>query len=280
MTTKQQPIEPIRQLQALGFTEYEARAYVTLLQQGELSGYAWARESGIPRANIYAVAEKLVERGAVQRVQVRKGVAWAPVPVDTLLGGIHEQHRHAMGKARQSLAELGRAQEPRVVVNLRDDEMMVQAHQLIESARQTLLVAIQPAEASRLAEPLRAARERGVAITTLCLEACEQPCGGCQGDLHRFQMCPCDGSRWLVLSVDDEQALLGQFQGPATAEGLVTGQRLVVELATAYIRQSLALATLDNELAGRFDGLLSERARQLLGRLFPEGLLQIPRETE
>ena len=37
-------------LQQLNFSEYEARAYIALLQHNPLNGYALAKESGIPRA--------------------------------------------------------------------------------------------------------------------------------------------------------------------------------------------------------------------------------------
>lgn len=43
-----------------------------------------------------------------------------------------------------------------------------------------------------------------------------------------------------------------------------------LELTLAYIKQSLALATLGNALAGRFEELLSQQVRQLLERLYPE----------
>ncbi len=272
MTTIKTTDASVQQLQALGFTEYEARAYVTLLTHGELSGYAWARESGIPRPNIYAVAEKLAERGAVQRGEGNTGKTWSPVPAEQLLKGLQVQHKRALARAQQSLASLGQAHQPATAFNLRDDELLMRARQLIDATSESLLIAIQQPEAAALAEALQQARTRGTAITTLCLEACDAPCGGCQGDLHRYPLAPKDDSRWLVMAVDHDQALLGRLRGNL-AEGVVTTQRLVVELAEAYIRQSLALATLGSELAGRFDGLLSEQARALLADLFPTGLI-------
>ena len=54
-------------LQQLGFSEYEARAYLALLQRNPLNGYELAKVSGLPRANVYAVLQKLesfaTERG-------------------------------------------------------------------------------------------------------------------------------------------------------------------------------------------------------------------------
>jgi hypothetical protein len=47
----------------LGFSEYEARAYLALVQRNPLNGYELAKVPGVPRANIYAVLQKLKERG-------------------------------------------------------------------------------------------------------------------------------------------------------------------------------------------------------------------------
>lgn len=276
MTTTDDVTSPAQLLQALGFTEYEARAYVTLLVHGELSGYAWAQRSGIPRANIYTVAEKLAERGAVQRREGRRGKTWSPVAANLLLSGMREQYARSLTRAEQSLAKLQQSGQSAQVFNLRDDELLARAQQLIDASSESLLIALQPQEASALAASLRHAHERGTAITTLCLEACERPCGYCQGDLHRFQLAPATDARWLVMTVDRNQALLGQFSGQS-AEGLVTAQHLVVELADAYIRQNLALATVGSELAERFESLLSDPANELLANLFPEGVFQAAR---
>lgn len=140
---------------------------------------------------------------------------------------------------------------------------------MIDACNERLLIAIQPPEAKQLAPVLQHAQERGVAIVTLCLEACEQPCAGCQGQLHRHALAPVDGSRWLLLVTDGNEALVGRITA-TLSEGMAAAQPLVIELVAAYIHQSLALATLGSELAGRFDGLLSEQARQML---YPKGVV-------
>lgn len=265
-------MEIVQALQELGFTEYEARAYLALIDGGELNGYELAKASGIPRANIYAVVDKLLQRGAAQRLQHAGGSRYAAVPPTQVLHGIENSQQHALTAARQALAQRPRQRQPAAVFTLRNDELLAKARQLIDASEKTILIAIQPTEAALLAEPLRAARDRGVTITTLCLEACEHECGGCQGEIHRYQLAPDDDVRWLVLVMDQRTALVGQLCASAI-EGVITDQRLVVELATAYIQQSLTLAVLGSELSGRFEGLLSQETQRLLKQLYPGGLL-------
>ncbi|HEY8586281.1 MAG TPA: helix-turn-helix domain-containing protein [Rhodanobacter sp.] len=270
MTTSGHAADMPRALQELGFTEYEARAYVAMAAGGEFNGYALAKASGIPRANIYAVAGKLVQRGAARRVERTTGVVYVATRPDSLLRAIETTQRKAMSGARSALSRLAKHHNPPAVLNLRGDEVLDQARQLIEGSHSSLYIALQPSEAVQLAVPLREARERGVAVTTLCLERCEVECGGCVGDIHRCHLEPSDGSRWLLVVADARVALLGYItEGGVTA--VLTEQPLVVDLTNAYIQQSTTLALLGTELAGRFEGLLSAETRRLLDGLCPTG---------
>ena len=253
----------------LGFNDYEAKAYVGLVGAGECNGYELAKAAAIPRANVYAVLERLVARGAARRVEAAQGTRYAAIAPSALLTQLQHKHQRTVAAAGEAMTALGQSAASAPAFNLRGrDELMAHAIAEIDSADKTLSVAIQPIEAALLATPLRHARERGVAITTLCLEGCAQECVGCQGQIHRLSMAPQGTTRWLLLIADRRQVLLGQFDGGAV-EGLVTAQRLVVELADAYIRQSMALALLGNELAGRFDGLLSVQAQRVLNDFYP-----------
>ncbi|TAL99581.1 MAG: TrmB family transcriptional regulator, partial [Rhodanobacter sp.] len=163
MTTNKHDAATSRALQQLGFTEYEARAYGALVAGGELNGYALAKASGIPRANIYAVADKLVQRGAAQRVERPAGVAYLAIEPNLLLQEIEAGRRQAMEEARQGLARLAQERHPPVVLNLRNGEVLERAAQLIDASTTNLCIALQPSEAAQLASHLRAAREREVA---------------------------------------------------------------------------------------------------------------------
>lgn len=269
MTTNDYMQPATHHLRSLGFTEYEAQAYVTLVEHGELSGYELAKRSGIPRANVYAVAGKLLGRGAVLQSHGDKHQRYVAVAPTVLLRGIDAGRQRTLAAAEEALAALAQPDHSAAVFTLQGEQLLDRTRQLIDACNERLLIAIQPPEAKQLAPVLQHAQERGVAIVTLCLEACEQPCAGCQGQLHRHALAPVDGSRWLLLVTDGNEALVGRITA-TLSEGMAAAQPLVIELVAAYIHQSLALATLGSELAGRFDGLLSEQARQML---YPKGVV-------
>lgn len=258
-------------LQELGFSEYEARAYVSLASGGTRNGYEVAKASGLPRASVYPVLEKLVQRGAARRLDTRDGVRYVATPPERMVQRIEKTHQRTLTAVRENLAALEQTAETPPVFNLQGyDELMEQARVDIDDANTTLLIAIQPNEAAQLAQPLRDARARGVSITTLCMQACAVECGGCQGDIHRYCLAPGARARWLMVVADDSHMLAGEISA-ADALAVATDQRLIVELAASYIRQSLALATVASELGDSFHGLISQRALQVLDALHPEG---------
>ena len=258
-------------LQSLGFTDYEARAYVALLGAADLNGYEVAKASGIPRANIYPILERLVERHAARRLETPDGKRYGAIAPRQLLARLEREHRQSLGAARTALAELESTPAEAPVFNVRGrDELLAHARDLLATVRGSLQVAIQPTEAAALASALAEARARGVRITTLCMEACATECGGCAGDIHRYQLAPAGGTRWLLLVADGRRVVAGEVRGGAT-QGVATEQPLIAELAASYIRQSLALATMAGTLGERFDGLLSEQARKVLDALHPDG---------
>ena len=71
--------ELVQRLQALGFSQYEARAYCALLQKSPANGHEVAKLAAIPTSKVYETLERLKQKGAVL-VQRSEPTLWAPVP--------------------------------------------------------------------------------------------------------------------------------------------------------------------------------------------------------
>lgn len=251
-------------LQQLGFSDYEARAYTALLQRSPLNGYELAKASGVPRPNIYAVLQKLEERNAVARVDMPGGARYMPTPPQELTQRLGDRFQETLGAAQQALDALAVPPDEVYVLNVRDYlALIAHARTLADSAYARLMVALTPQEASMLAEPLAQAEARGVKVTTLCLAACPHECGGCRGQIYRYHVAPEQGNRWLVLVPDDVEVLAGEI-GDDEAQALRTRQRSLVDLASWYIRHSVTLAALLNDLGDRLEALVQPETRAIL----------------
>ncbi|HXV42397.1 MAG TPA: helix-turn-helix domain-containing protein [Anaerolineae bacterium] len=263
---------PIVSLQQLGFSEYEARAYTVLLQRSPLNGYELAKLSGLPRANIYGVLQKLEERGAVIRLDVPGGVQYAPLPAEELIQRLRSQFQESLDTAQQALNEISSPAEYEYVGNTRGYPALLEhARALLSTAQERVLLAIWPQEALNLAKPLAQAEARGVKITTLCMAACPQECGGCRGQIYRYQVAPEQQHRWLVVVPDRAEVLTGEIGPGEETLAVRTRQRLLVELATWYIRHSIALAAVVGDLGSRLGELLKAETRSILASLKVNG---------
>ena len=257
-------------LQQLGFGDYEARAYVAMLQRSPLNGYELARASGVPRANVYGVLQKLEERGAVVRLESPAGVRYAPVPPSELAQRLEDRFQETLAATQRSLQELAQPAEYDYIWNARGYAVLIEhARALIDAARARLLVAIRPAEALGLAAHLAQAEARGVEVTTLCMDGCPSECGCCRGHIHRYRVAPEQHQGWLVLVPDDAEVLAGEI-GPSEATLAVrTRQRLLVDLVSWYIRHSIALAAMVGDLGDHLDQLLGPEAQAVLSTVGP-----------
>jgi predicted transcriptional regulator len=257
-------------LQQLGFGGYEARAYIALLQQNPLNGYALAKASGVPRSNIYTVLRKLEERGAVVRLDMPGGARYTPVPPQDLMAQIETRFQQALDAAQHSLEALPTPAEPAYIWNLHGHTMLLEhAQTLVDGVRERLLVAIARPEAAALAEPLAEAEARGVEMTTLCLDTCTEECGSCRGNVCRHCVALDEATRWLVLVVDGTEVLAGERGIGGEVVAVRTQQPLLVNLLSWYIWHSIALATLLNELNDLSERVLDPETRAILQAVGP-----------
>jgi len=66
-------------MKTLGFSEYECKAYLKLLEEFPLNGYALSKASGIPRSRIYEVLKNLIDKQMVFEQADEKNRVYYPV---------------------------------------------------------------------------------------------------------------------------------------------------------------------------------------------------------
>jgi predicted transcriptional regulator len=252
-------------LQQLGFSEYEARAYLALLQRNPLNGYELAKASGLPRANVYAVLQKLEERGAVVRLDTPSGARYAPVAAAELTQRIGNRFQGILQATQQALEDLATPADTEYIWNIQGYEALLDhAYALINATQERLLVAIGRREAVALAAPLADVEARGVAVTTLCLDECPEECGGCRGAICRSCAALGAEQHWLVLVSDEAEMLAGEFDLHDGVLAVRTRQRLQADLASWYIQHSMALTAVLRDLNSRPEQVLAPETRTML----------------
>jgi HTH-type transcriptional regulator, sugar sensing transcriptional regulator len=256
-------------LQQLGFSEYEARAYIALLQRNPVNGYELAKTSGIPRANIYDVLRRLEEHNAVIPIQGETSVQYAPVPPNQLIPQMEARLNHVLEDAQRSLEIYTVPSGTDLSRNILGyPALLDQARTLIDAAHDELFIALWHPEAEALAEAMAQAEQRGVRLTTLCLQACPAECLGCKGAIYRCRVTPESVARWLIIVQDNRELLLGEI-GLAQSVALRTGQQSILQMAVQYVQSSIAWAALLTNNDPSFEKRLPAETQNLLRQLRP-----------
>jgi len=98
----------VDELQRLGMSGYEAKAYVALVASGTpLNGYEVAKRSGVPRSTVYETLAKLVGRGAAYEVRAGEdAVGYIALPPSALLDRLRREFDQSIDVLSAALPEL------------------------------------------------------------------------------------------------------------------------------------------------------------------------------
>lgn len=280
----QMTLDIVGHLGQLGFTEYEARAYTALVRRSPLTGYELAKVSGVPRPNIYAVIEHLQQKGAVLAIGINGGVKYAPVPPDELLSKLSKSFQSHVKEASSSLSQIQNITQIDYIWHLKGYENLIEkAKNILENTKHQTLLGLWPSEAQLLAPTLQALKARGIVPVILCFKGnSEEMCEGV-GKVYKLPMNREKGTHWFVLVSDELELLTAEIPSDNEPQGAWTKQKLFVDMATWYIRHSIAVAEIVRSLGPQLREFLDEQALSAIegvslvtvdGKPWLEGLLQ------
>lgn len=198
-------------LTSLGFSEYEAKAYLALLRQAPLSGYAVARQSGVPRSKIYEVLGSLVDRGDVM-VSYGEPMQYMPKQPQELLESRRENFDRRLEEAERGLEGYLNDDMPNDLIwDIRGrEEIFFRMREVISRARERILLQIFHDDADEVREALAAAAERGVEITVVTYSPLDYPFARVY--LHEpgeEEIIQEYNGRCIVLSIDGREIVAG-----------------------------------------------------------------------
>lgn len=161
----------VEHLRELGFSQYEARAYVGLLRMSEpATGYALSNSTGIPQPKVYETLRRLADKGVVVQVgsEPARFVGVAPRQV---LSSLDQEFRQRLEDAEVDLSRLvveDGAVEIMPVRRLADwDTIGARAHELIRSAERHVYLSGHSEQLTQLTGSVKHADERGVRFDVL-----------------------------------------------------------------------------------------------------------------
>ncbi len=102
----------IEQLRRVGLSEYEAKAYLTLLRLGIRGGQSVAKVSGVPPTRVYDALHSLVHKGLVTKIQDKPLVFTANKP-ELALKQLLERHVQRLKDTEKELVSALKTIKPK-----------------------------------------------------------------------------------------------------------------------------------------------------------------------
>ena len=168
----------LAKLAELGFTEYEAKVYLALLDDYPASGYQISKTAGVPRSMVYEALGRLKLRGAVLETPDERATLYRPLPPDVLLDNHELAQRRLVSELRDGLAGLYQTREEDRIWSIRGREaLLAYARELIRQAGREVYLVLDDPDVAALHEPICAALDRGVKISAVLTGVALLACG-------------------------------------------------------------------------------------------------------
>lgn len=258
---------PVDKLLKIGFSEYEAKAYMALLSKNPVSGYELAKISGVPRSMIYEVLGKLTARGAAMTLHSGNVTRYAPCPAEEFLTQMHREHTDLIDSLKNELTSFIETPELEYVWNIEgDDNITAKALEMIGQAERQIYLALRPVSFPVLQAALIQAIARGVRVVVYTTGELELP--GAQVMVAHVAEETLEQARGLglILVMDGEEVLIGEWLTAVQAWASWTRSPLFVFLAEHHLRTDLYLPQILAELGEQALNLIHEEDRDLFAR--------------
>jgi HTH-type transcriptional regulator, sugar sensing transcriptional regulator len=263
----------VQRLRELGFSQYEAQAYVGLLGREPLTGYALANVTGIPQPKVYETLRRLTAKGVVA-VMEGEPARFVAIPADQLLADLEGSFRARLAGAQRELAATTPAPGAGGYRVLRADTgweaIEGQAVVAIDGSRRHVYVSVNCLDPRAVAAAIGRADGRGVACDVLHFgePIVELRHGRTVGhDSTRGVVYRRHQARHVAVVADSADVVWAVAEDGANWQSRAGRDRLLAALAKGYIRHDIYVQEIWNE----FHDVLAERwgpgMQQLVGEL-------------
>lgn len=250
-------------LMALGFSPHEARVYLALLRQPYANGYEIAKDSALPRGNVYQVLSSLLGKSAIQQISVDPARYVAVSPSD-VFGRIKRETAQRCDSLVGELATLAPPGEPTAFWTLRGREGIVErVLALLDEATTRIAVCLWADDLAWSRNALRSAATRDCRVVVNVFGDVDLDFG----EVYKHEdPAKIVSGHLLTLATDSSDALVAALDEPAAA--VYTRHPVLVRLIEKLIRDETYLAAIyeqfQSELTAAFGPHLVELRRKLL----------------
>lgn len=257
----------VEKLVRLGFSGYEAKAYISLLKRNPTTGYELAKSSGIPPSKVYEVISKLLARSIISPLP-GKPVKYIPQSTHLFLNNLRDDFQGTINYLDENLSELGDGGFD-YIWNINDmHDFMNRAKDMVANAKKDIIVLGWDSELRELMTELKENSIEKKAIIqfgSMPIETGVAYVHGIEKVLEREK-----GGRIFSIVTDGSSLLQGIISESRQVRGIYTSHPSLVEMAADYMIHEIYVTKMydrfTKEMDSKFGGKTLYKLRNIWER--------------
>ena len=224
-------------LSKLGLTSFEAKAYLSLLERGNVTGYELSKQSGIPSSKIYSVLNALLKKEFITPLESRP-IRYLPRTPKEVIGKCSSDLTEMLALLRRNLEKIHlRSNREEVVTKniFGKKEIFRKTREIIHEARHTLYVALWREEWRYIQATLKKVHTSGVKIYVVAYGPIPIRLGKIYSHAPSDPLFRERKERRFVVVSDDNKALFANFSEGDSEKAVWTDNKGLVLLVRDFL---------------------------------------------
>ena len=238
-------------LQQLGFTSYESKAYIGVLENQPVGAYELAKRSNVPTSKIYETVNKLLKRGAIQFSESdgADNPSYVALPPQDLSEQLNREIQARTSALLPILDELKTSQVADFIWPLASLEALKdKATGMIQSAQKSLLISCWPQELEWLYAPLAEAHGNGVAVAVVHFGIPDKTIGATYHHPAEKTLYEEKGGRGLTLVADSKEVVIAHLARDKSLNSCWSKNSAFVTVAEDYVKHDVYITKVTKHL--------------------------------
>jgi len=238
-------------LNKIGLTDTEAKVYLALLQNGNLSGYEASKMAGVSRSKIYVILECLINKGFVLYTQSENNNKYSALPITEVADKVKDETKNVLADLTNQLSIFPQHTNLDDLWHIRTNgNVFAKCREIICRTKDELLLQIWNDDLPHLLKNLQELENKqintGIVIFNVNSDQ-EIPLKKIyrhgMAEEKRQEM----GGRWITLVSDMKEVVFGQIINHNIAEVIWTESKPMISLAAECVRHDIYFYRSANE---------------------------------
>ncbi|RAL22504.1 TrmB family transcriptional regulator [Thermoflavimicrobium daqui] len=254
-------------LKKIGLSDLEARCYITLHEEHDLSGYEVAKRISVSRTNVYSALRSLTDKGACRRME-GETTRYNAVPIEQLVRLVQSE----LEQTSKALIQQMKSQPSPAPAfyNWQGSKVIETAiRRIIANADTSIIVDIWAEDLQWVEEALLLAESKGITVIVITIGSCHTPLKHVFNH-QRDDQWPMDERKFSILC-DSSSALLGSFGGTIKPSALETDHPAVIEMLKNAFYHDMIMKHIEDDFGTEFEEKYGENYKKLFSYFEEKG---------